>query len=112
MARFEYSDSHRGSRRKRITAFLPLLFFVGVIALFSFATGVLSGGTTARQKASLENALMNDITYCYATTGRYPTDLEMIKSQYGLTYDEDLFFVDYHVQGTNIFPDVTILEQK
>lgn len=112
MARFAYGDAHGGSRKKRWMGYLPILFFVGVIALFTFATNILSQGTTSRQRESLENALMNDIIYCYATTGRYPTDLASIKEDYGLTYDEDKFFVDYHVQGANLFPDVTILEQK
>ncbi len=111
MARFEYNDSHR-SRSKGLVMFLPLLAFAGIIGLFAFATNILSSGTTSRQRESLENALKNDIIYCYATTGRYPTDLDFIKSEYGLTYDEDLFFIDYHVQGTNVYPDVTILERK
>ncbi|MCR5640656.1 MAG: hypothetical protein K6G04_04800 [Lachnospiraceae bacterium] len=112
MTRFAYNDGRPRRTKKRWMAYLPLLFFAGIIGIFYFATGILSSGTTARQKESLEHALMNDITYCYATTGRYPTDLDYIKSTYGLTYDESLFFIDYHVQGTNIFPDVTILELK
>ena len=28
-----------------------------------------------------------------------------------LTYDEDLFFVDYQTVGANIYPDVTIIEK-
>ena len=112
MARFEYEDAHRSGRKKPWMAYLPLLFFAGVIALFNLSTNLLSSGTASRQMESLRSALINDITYCYATTGRYPMDLDEIKNTYGLTYDEDLFFVDYHVQGSNVFPDVTILERK
>ena len=35
--------------------------------------------------------------------------LEYLKEHYGLIYNEDLFFVDYRLQGANIFPDVTII---
>ena len=35
--------------------------------------------------------------------------LEYLESHYGLTYDHDLFFVDYQAIGSNIMPDVTIV---
>ena len=79
MARFEYEDAHRSGRKKPWMAYLPLLFFAGVIALFNFSTNLLSSGTASRQMESLRSALINDITYCYATTGRYPMDLDEIK---------------------------------
>ena len=62
-------------------------------------------------KESLTQALNRDITYCYATTGRYPESLEAIKKDYGLIYDDSLFFVDYRTQGSNIYPEVTIIER-
>ena len=67
--------------------------------------------TVRRQKESLTQALNRDITYCYATTGRYPESLEAIKKDYGLIYDDSLFFVDYRTQGSNIYPEVTIIER-
>ena len=35
-----------------------------------------------------------------------------IEENYGLTYDKDLFFVDYHPIGSNMRPDVTILVKQ
>ena len=61
---------------------------------------------------SLEEALNRSITYCYAVEGAYPESLEYLTKHYGLTYDHDRFFVDYHVSGANLYPDVTILEVK
>ena len=43
--------------------------------------------------------------------GAYPESLEYLKENYGLIYDEDLFFVDYKVEGSNILPDITIIEK-
>ena len=43
--------------------------------------------------------------------GSYPESLEYLKEHYGITYDEDRFFVDYKIVGTNILPDVTIIEK-
>ena len=55
--------------------------------------------------------LIRNITYCYAVEGSYPESLDYLKEHYGLTYDEDRFFVDYQVIGANILPDVTIIEK-
>ena len=56
-------------------------------------------------------AVIRKKAYCYATEGTYPESLEDLKAHYGLTYDEDLFFVDYQTVGANIYPDVTIIEK-
>ncbi len=54
---------------------------------------------------------MRSITHCYAVEGTYPSSLEYLKENYGLTYDETVFFVDYQTIGSNILPDVTIIER-
>lgn len=91
-----------------------LSFCVFLLIFFLFIQGIssLSTDTKRRQKESLENAVMRDITYCYSVEGTYPESLDYLKEHYGLTYDEDLFFVDYRVSGSNILPDVTIIERK
>lgn len=54
---------------------------------------------------------MRSITYCYTIEGAYPESLDYLKEHYGLVYDEDLFFVDYRVSGSNILPDITVIER-
>ena len=83
---------------------VSLLLFLFLILLFTLGTSSLSENTVTQ-------ALNRDITYCYATTGRYPETLEAIKKDYGLIYDDSLFFVDYRTQGSNIYPEVTIIER-
>lgn len=78
---------------------VSLLLFLFLILLFTLGTSSLSENTVRRQKESLTQALNRDITYCYATTGRYPESLEDIKKDYGLIYDDSLFFVDYRTPG-------------
>ena len=38
--------------------------------------------------------------------------LSYMEEHYGLTYDKDLFFVDYQPIGSNIRPDVTVISRK
>lgn len=108
MRRFEYQKQswHPPKFILSVCVFLLILF------LFVQGISSLSASTRKRQKESLENAIMRSITYCYTVEGAYPGNLEYLKENYGLTYDEDLFFVDYRTSGSNILPDVTIIERK
>ena len=93
-----------------------MLLSVGVflVIVFVFLQGIssISEGTRKRQRESLENAIMRSVTHCYAVEGAYPADREDLKSRYGLTYAETLFFVDYRPIGSNILPDITIIEKE
>lgn len=107
MARFEYQKKQHTYRKFIISVCVFLL----IVLLFYQGIESLSSGSVRRQRESLENALNRSITYCYAVEGSYPESLEYLKEHYGITYDEDRFFVDYKIVGANILPDVTIIEK-
>ena len=82
-----------------------------VLLLFIVCISIAAGGNKQRQKEYLEDALRQNITYCYATTGAYPDSLDTIENKYGLVYNKNQFYIDYKVIGKNIYPKVTILER-
>ena len=43
--------------------------------------------------------------------GRYPETLQDLKDTCGIRYDTDLFFVDYQIGGSNLLPDITVIER-
>ena len=108
MARFVLSGKSNSGK----TFALSICVFLVVLMLFLSGISSMSAGSVARQKEALSDALQRDIVYCYATTGAYPESLDSIKEMYGLTYDEDLFYVDYHTIGSNIYPQCTIIERE
>jgi hypothetical protein len=109
MARFQLQKRRSsGQIPKYLFSFI---FFVGMLILFFAGTTSVTADTRRRQKERLEDALNRDITSCYALEGTYPASLEYLKEHYGLTYDEDYFFVDYHIRGSNLLPDITIIEK-
>ncbi len=107
MKRFQYHKNQYNHGKFIISVciflFLLILFYQGI--------GSLSSSSIRRQRESLEHALNRSITYCYAVEGSYPESLDYLKKNYGLTYNEDYFFVDYRVSGENILPDVAIIEK-
>lgn len=107
MNRFE---SHGKHRRLRFIS-LPLLAFVLLFVLFIKGVASVSDTTYAKQEESLRTAIERSVVQCYAVEGTYPPSLSYLEEHYGLIYDHDLFFIDYQVYGSNIFPDITILRK-
>ena len=109
MARFQKQKKRENSAKRLI---LPLCIFGFVLVLFFVGISSVSADNERRQLESLENALNRSILYCYAMEGTYPESLAYIQENYGITYDEDLFFVDYQPIGSNIYPNLTIIKRK
>ncbi len=107
MNRFE---SHGQLRRLRLIS-LPLLAFVLLFVLFVQGVASVSDTTYAKQEESLHTAIERSVVQCYAVEGTYPPSLSYLEEHYGLIYDHDLFFIDYQIYGSNIFPDITILRK-
>ncbi len=97
---------------KKLTQFLPLILGVGIIAVFLLGVNYVSTSSVDGQLESLQNAISRDVAQCYAVEGTYPPNIDYLYDHYGLTYNEDLFFVDYQYIGSNIYPDITILQLK
>lgn len=87
-------------------------FFCAVIILFLFAASLVSKRTNVQELQTLEQAVSRGIVHCYSIEGFYPESLQYLKDHYGLYYDEERFFVDYQIQGSNIMPDVTIIDRR
>lgn len=104
-----FTSKQHGKKQKRDMTLLSVLLFFLILFLFWHGFSSVSSSTLERQQTSLETALQRDIVHCYAVEGTYPPSLAYLKEHYGLTYNEDLFFVDYQFIGSNIMPDVTVL---
>ena len=90
---------------------LPLLVFVVVITLFLQSINNMQANSLTQQYDALESALRRSIIHTYATEGHYPPSLDYIKERYQLTYNDELFFVDYIPLAQNIMPEVTIIQR-
>ena len=107
--------AHRFEMRKRDssarTLIISLAVFVIIAVCFWCAADSVSERTQAEERMLLEAALNRSITHCYAIEGTYPESLEYLTKNYGLTYDEDKFYIDYQPLGADIMPDVTVIEK-
>ena len=86
-----------------------IVLFVALIAIFLVGINSIGSGTSKRQKEALESAITRYITECYAEEGHYPESVLYMIENYGLRFNEDRFYVDYHIRGTNNRPDFTVV---
>ena len=99
------------SRKRQFGPAISAAVFLAVFLIFWALLQDLSRNTVHRQREQLETALERGILTCYTLEGRYPESLRYLKDHYPIHYNEDLFFVDYQIQGANMLPDVTIIER-
>lgn len=101
-------------QKKKLTIwkFIPIVLLAACAVLFGAFSSKLSDDNTKRSKSTLERALTRSITQCYALEGTYPPDINYLTDHYGLTYNSDYYYIDYQYIGSNLRPDVTIIERK
>ncbi|MCR5580700.1 MAG: hypothetical protein K6F66_03845 [Pseudobutyrivibrio sp.] len=83
--------------------------FILIFIVFLFAVSKTTAGSVNEQRQSLTDAIDRAVIQCYVTEGRYPESFEYLKDNYGIIYDEDKFRVDYVIYGSNMRPDITII---
>lgn len=88
---------------------LPVASFLLVFSLFMYGISDLGENSVDQQKQSLERALHRSATQCYALEGYYPPSLDYLMENYPITYDDELFKIDYQPVASNLMPDITVL---
>lgn len=92
-------------------SFTPIALLIVCVITFALFSTRLSNDNTKRNRQLLERALSRSITQCYALEGTYPPDIQYLVDHYGLIYDSDYYFISYNYIGSNLRPDVTIIER-
>ena len=93
-------------KREIAIVLLMVLVLCGVWLLVT-RVGKSSGNA---QTEFVTEAVHNAALTCYAVEGAYPTDLEYLRSHYGLAYDQSRYMVRYDSFGSNLMPDISVTE--
>ena len=105
-------------RRKKsgvLAALRGLLMPLGALAVLLFFFPALSNldqGRDAQGRQQLEDALRRAAVACYAAEGVYPPDLAYLEEHYGIQIDRTRYWVFYDIFGSNLMPDITVLEYE
>ena len=87
---------------------------VTALFLLSFITTLsnLSGAQDQESQRQLEDSLRRAAVACYAIEGIYPPSVEYMEQHYGLQIDRERYVIYYDIFGSNLMPDITVLEKK
>ncbi len=112
--RFGSLDGIHQIKKKNVagSTLLSALLFLLIFVVFLFGVSKASESSVTEQKQSLSDAIDRAVIQCYATEGRYPESFEYLRENYGIIYDDDQFRVDYVIYGSNMRPEVTIINLK
>ena len=92
-------------------AVLPALILAVVLVFFS-ALSDLESGRTEEGRLRLEEAVRRSAVACFAAEGIYPPTLDYLEAHYGLQVDEERYVVIYEALGSNLMPDITVLDNE
>ena len=96
-------EKHCGALRGLLT--------LAVLVVFLTALSNLEGGQGEERRLQLEESVRRAAVTCYAVEGIYPPDLDYLRQHYGIQVDEKHYDVFYEVFGSNIMPDITVVEK-
>ena len=104
--------SIKKQEKSHMIQFVPILLLLSVILIFALSATQLTADNRAHEREIVSNALERSITQCYALEGSYPPNLSYLCDHYGFTYNKKHFFFFFQYIGSNLRPDVTIIEQS
>ena len=64
----------------------------------------------SRETELVERAVREAALTCYAVEGAYPADLQYLRTNYRLAYDENRYVVFYEAWSENVMPDILVRE--
>ena len=94
------------NRREIAVILLMVLLLAGVWLVVSR----LSNTQSSAQTQFVEDAVRNAALTCYAVEGAYPDDLDYLRENYGLAYDESRYMVSYDAFAINQVPAIFVTE--
>ncbi len=89
---------------------LAICFFTVIFGMFIGGVENVENSSEAESKRVLEESVHKAIVSCYAIEGRYPENVDYLKQNYGLIYDEEKYAIGYNIFADNIMPDVFIID--
>lgn len=92
-----------------------LMLPVAVILILVIFAGALDDLNTDRaeeDQRQLEQVLRRGCMTCYAAEGIYPPNLDYLEEHYGIQIDRERYTVYYDIFGSNLMPEITVLENE
>ena len=103
-----HEQTYKQTRRKRINRILIVLALIACAALAFVAITLAQAHAREQAAISLRESVLNAAKQCCAVEGSYPSSLEHLEQEYGLTINHDDYVVSYEWFADNVLPSVVV----
>ena len=90
---------------------IKLIIIAAVLALAVLLADGIGRSQDYEETDIVKNAVRNAAITCYAVEGAYPDDVQYLRDNYQLAYDEERYFVTFESFAPNIIPSIYITER-
>lgn len=99
----------KGRKNKFVRNLIIMLLALAALFACGFAvTGMVDHASASAEENLVQEAVRQAMITCYAVEGAYPADIEYLKANYGLAYNENEYFVFYDAFASNILPEIHV----
>ena len=87
-----------------------VLIFVALIIAFIFLINNITSKGSGRELKIIKEAVKNAALTCYVVEGTYPDDVQYLRDNYNLSYNEEKYFVAFRDRpfASNVIPDIIV----
>ena len=99
----------------RVKIFLSAIGVVAFIAIIVwFVTGLVNTRNLSdeQRRSNVKQSVMNGAVLCYSVEGFFPENLDYLKENYGLKYDEKRYLVNYEYVASDVCPSVMVYDSE
>ena len=89
------------------TMALALMMIVLLLGAVIAINGMVSAGD-AGEVRMVQDAVKNAALTCFAVEGAFPYELDYLRENYGLAYDEEKYHVLYEAFASNQMPEIRV----
>jgi hypothetical protein len=88
-----------------------IIFFVVLILAFVLVINGITNKSGGQELDMVRDAVKNAALTCYAVEGMYPADLQYLRDNYNLSYNETRYIVYYEAFASNLMPYIKVVER-
>ena len=85
--------------------------FVALIVGFLILISAITTTSDSQETQLVYDAVKNAALTCYAVEGVYAPDLQYLRDNYQLSYNEEKYIVYYEAFASNLMPTINVLER-
>ena len=90
---------------------IKLVILAAVLVLAVVLINQIDFAQNTAETGLVRDAVRNAAVTCYAVEGAYPDDVSYLEEHYGLSYDEENYYVRYEAFAANQLPEIRVMER-